>query len=121
MKKQPIPKNIPTIQWDAKEGKSLKEALSTLYTKIAKGEDKALDRTPSEAKALIDLLENKTEDIKEVENLSQEELLTRRLSLWAEQPERSQAAVVLGEAAPEVETAFLLQRDLVEVELHRRK
>lgn len=121
MKKQPLPSSLKQSGWKANQEESLLASAASLYRKIASREEKEADRGPEEATAMLEILLSKPELAKEIEAAPQEELLARRISLWMEQPQTTQAATELGSAAPEAEARFFLTRDLVEIELHRRK
>lgn len=121
MKKQPLPPSLKQSGWSANQEENLLDSAASLYQKIADKEEKEADRGPKEATAMLEILLSKPELVNEIESANHESLLAKRISLWMEQPQISQAATELGCAAPEAEAKFFLTRDLVEIELHRRK
>lgn len=123
MKKKPLPNNLPTSKWEATSEKPLHQNLEELYQTLTKGEgNQEAERTIEESISLLEHTqsENGKSQIKEIENLRDEDLLTRNISLWIESPNTTVLANNLPEAAPELETNLLFQKDIVLVEIHRR-
>lgn len=123
MKNQPLPKSLPEIGWAINPQKSLSENLGEAYKALSEGKgNQASGRSREEATFLLAQLTSPQGDLlcKGTEALKQEDLLAKKLSLWAETPSVSEIGTELAEAAVEIETQFLLQKDVVQCEIHRR-
>lgn len=123
MKKKPLQPEIPELGWKVDPTTSLQANLTTIYTKLQEaGGNQEADRTFEEAQSLVQHTNSPegNEYVQKLEQMQDEDVLAQNISLWVENPEISEVANQLPEAAVEIETKYLFFKDATRVEIYRR-
>ncbi len=115
--------HTPKINWKLNSDEPLLNNLKSTYKKFIDSKEIQLaEHSKEEVNHLLEILDSQKgiRICEQIQELKLEELFAKNISLWVEAPQVQELETELAEAAVEIESWFLLQKDAIQCEILRK-